>query len=78
MQDECLNDHFFSSLSEERLLVENWRLNYNTLQPHSSLGGLPSGTYANLARMPRPAAVEPCHGAGAGSDGIIDGSSDGT
>ena len=63
-RDECLNEHLFGTLSEGRLLIEDWRWDYNTLRPHSSLGGLSPSICANLGRIPRPALVEPCHGTG--------------
>ena len=48
LRDECLNMHWFSSLSEARRLIEEWRVEYNDLRPHSSLGGLtPSEFVAN-------------------------------
>ena len=38
LRDECLNAHWFQSLSEARITVEAWRLDYNQKRPHSSLG----------------------------------------
>jgi putative transposase len=46
-RDECLNEHVFRSLSQARALVEAWRIDYNTVRPHSSLGGLPPSVFAN-------------------------------
>lgn len=40
-RQECLNQEWFTSLKEARLLIEQWRLDYNTIRPHSSLGYLP-------------------------------------
>ena len=37
IRDECLNEHWFMSLVEARSLIEAWRLDYNTVRPHSSL-----------------------------------------
>lgn len=37
-RDECLNQHWFRSRSEARLLIEVWRRRYNEYRPHSSLG----------------------------------------
>ena len=37
-RDECLNDHWFTSLNEARVLIEAWRQDYNLNRPHSSLG----------------------------------------
>ncbi len=33
LRDECLNEHVFTSLSEARLIVESWRIDYNTVRP---------------------------------------------
>ena len=38
LRDECLNEHWFTSLHEARHTVETWRIDYNTVHPHSSLG----------------------------------------
>jgi putative transposase len=37
-RDECLNQHWFSSLEEVRQTVEAWRIEYNTERPHRALG----------------------------------------
>ena len=37
-RDECLNQNWFASLAEARQVIEAWRLDYNTVRPHSSLG----------------------------------------
>ncbi|MGH7281064.1 MAG: IS3 family transposase [Polyangiaceae bacterium] len=39
-RDECLNTNWFHSLQEARAVIEAWRDEYNTMRPHSSLGGL--------------------------------------
>lgn len=46
-RDDCLNQHWFSSLAEARLLIEHWRsLDYNQIRPHSSLGRIPPNLFA--------------------------------
>ena len=40
LRDECLNEHLFTNLSEARQIIEEWRIDYNTNRPHSSLNGL--------------------------------------
>lgn len=40
-REECLDQEWFVSLKEARLLIERWRLDYNSVRPHSSLGYLP-------------------------------------
>ena len=37
VRDECLNEHWFSTLAEAREILEAWRQDYNTVRPHSSL-----------------------------------------
>lgn len=37
LRDECLQREWFSSLLEAQVLIEDWRLHYNTQRPHSSL-----------------------------------------
>lgn len=37
-RSECLDREWFSNLREARILVEQWRWEYNTQRPHSSLG----------------------------------------
>jgi len=38
LRDECLNLEWFRSRREARVVIENWRLHYNQVRPHSSLG----------------------------------------
>ena len=40
LRDECLNEHLFPNLKEARQIIEEWRIDYNTNRPHSSLNGL--------------------------------------
>ena len=37
-RDELLNGELFYSLKEAKVLIEKWRIEYNTIRPHSSLG----------------------------------------
>lgn len=36
-RDDCLNEHYFVSLKDMREIIEEWREEYNTFRPHSSL-----------------------------------------
>jgi len=36
-REECLNQHWFTSIGEARKIIEDWRIDYNTERPHSSL-----------------------------------------
>ena len=40
LRDELFNQQQFDSLLEAQVLVEDWRIEYNTIRPHSALGGL--------------------------------------
>ncbi len=40
LRDECLNEHWFTSLDHARKAIEDWRIDYNRERPHSSLGNL--------------------------------------
>jgi len=37
-RDECLNEHWFLSIAEAQQRIEQWRVDYNTVRPHSALG----------------------------------------
>ena len=83
VRDELLNIEEFASLLEAQVLVEAWRVEYNTYRPHSSLGGLTPAEYAehwtttnqrshdnwttNGAPSPDPHLVTPDGGPGAPS-----------
>ena len=45
-RDECLNIHWFLSLQHAREKIETWRVDYNQVGPHSALGNLPPGRFA--------------------------------
>jgi putative transposase len=40
LRDECLNDHYFTSLDDAREKIETWREDYNRVRPHTSLDGM--------------------------------------
>lgn len=37
-RDECLNTHWFTSLSDAQRAIEAWRVEYNEVRPHKNLG----------------------------------------
>lgn len=39
LRDECLNGTLFTSLRHARMILSTWQLDYNTVRPHSKLGG---------------------------------------
>jgi putative transposase len=46
LRDELLVVEAFNSLLQAQVLVEDWRIEYNTLRPHSALGYLTPTDYA--------------------------------
>jgi putative transposase len=53
-RNECLNEHWFTSLNEARLLIERWRQEYNQIRPHSSLGRIPPNLFASQLQNQQP------------------------
>ncbi len=51
LRDELLNGEIFYNLKEAKAVIENWRIQYNTIRPHSSLGYRPP---APQTVRPRP------------------------
>ena len=45
-RDECLNEHWFTSLPQSRDIIANWRRDYNEVRPHSSCGRIPPAKFA--------------------------------
>jgi putative transposase len=45
-RDECLNEHWFTSLAQAREAINIWRRDYNEVRPHSSCGRIPPAQYA--------------------------------
>jgi len=45
-RDECLNEHWFVNMGDAQRKIENWRVDYNTFRPHSSLGQLTPEEFA--------------------------------
>jgi putative transposase len=46
LRDECLNEHWFTSLAHARAVIEAWRREYNEERPKRVLGGLTPAEYA--------------------------------
>ncbi len=47
LRDECLNGEIFYSLQEAQIVIEWWRIEYNTRRPHSALGYRPPAPLAS-------------------------------
>jgi putative transposase len=55
-RDECLNEHWFTSMAHARRIIGEWREEYNDERPHSSLGNLtPTEFAAKAATKPENA-----------------------
>jgi putative transposase len=50
-RDECLNEHWFTSLAEARAEATRWRKEYNEVRPHSSVGRIPPAQFAAQHRQ---------------------------
>ena len=55
VRDELLNLEEFTSLAVAQVVVETWRIEYNTYRPHSSLGGLTPAEHAVRWTINQPA-----------------------
>ncbi len=49
LRDELLNREIFTTFIEAKVLIEQWRQEYNQLRPHSALG----------YRPPAPVTIQP-------------------
>ena len=56
LRDEFLNGEIFYSLKEAQILTARWRVHYNTVRPHSSLGYRPPAPMAYSLAIPQPSA----------------------
>jgi len=57
LRDECLNREVFTSLLEARVVIEQWRVEYNTIRPHSALGYRPPAPETTMPLGPRVATL---------------------
>lgn len=57
LRDECLNLHYFTGLDHARQTIEDWRIDYNTERPHSSLDNLTPEEFIRKLKEKTPAAV---------------------
>jgi putative transposase len=60
-RDECLNEHWFVNLADAKTAIEAWRIDYNTVRPHSSLDGATPHDFATTtegARRLAPARLQ--------------------
>jgi putative transposase len=52
VRDELLNTGVFNTLLEAQVLIEQWRMHYNTIRPHPSLGYRPPVPEAIVLGVP--------------------------
>ena len=56
LRDELLNETLFSSLTEARSAITDWKEDYNNHRPHSALGNIPPAEFAMKIRLEKRAA----------------------
>lgn len=59
LADELLEREVFDTLYKAKVLIERWRMQYNTVRPHSSLGYRPPAPAAWLVEEPGSATLRP-------------------
>lgn len=52
-RDECLNENWFLSLADAKVVIELWRIDYNTVRPHSSLNDATPDAFARDSMVAR-------------------------
>jgi transposase InsO family protein len=58
LRDHLLNPELFDMLHEAKVLIERWRVHYNTVRPHRSLGYRPPAPEAIAWRLPASATLQ--------------------
>ncbi len=51
LRDELLNREIFTTLTEAKILIEQWRKEYNQVRPHSALGYRPPAPEATMVKI---------------------------
>lgn len=59
LADELLEREIFDTLHEAKVLIERWRIQHNTVRPHSSLGYRPPAAEAWLVEEPGSDTLRP-------------------
>ncbi|MCC6148598.1 MAG: IS3 family transposase [Anaerolineaceae bacterium] len=54
LRDELLNSEIFYTLEGAKIILEQWRIQYNTVRPHSSIGHRPPAPQAVAPPVPIP------------------------
>jgi len=58
-RDECLNEHWFTSMEDARVIIAAWRKDYNEVREHGSLGGMTPHEYRRAMESPENASRFP-------------------
>jgi len=61
LRDELLNGEIFYTLKEAQILIEQWRIHYNTVRPHSSLGYRSPVPQTVMTKLIEPRFVMPAY-----------------
>ena len=56
LRDECLNEMLFSSLTDARRAIKDWKEDYNTQRPHSALGNITPAEFTLKMQLAKQAA----------------------
>lgn len=57
LRDELLDGEVFYTLKEAQVIIEDWRVHYNTIRPHSALGYKPPAPKSHLCIEPHYATL---------------------
>jgi putative transposase len=57
LRDECLNENWFMSIEHARRVIEDWRLDYNQVRPHSALGYLTPQEFMDQEHKKSPTGI---------------------
>lgn len=53
-RDECLNDNWFTTMHQAKVIIETWRKDYNETRPHSSLNDLTPIEFMQKINVQKP------------------------
>jgi len=59
IRDECLNEHLFRSVRHARIILDEWRQDYNHVRPHSSLNYMTPMEFLNQSNGMMDASIIP-------------------
>jgi len=69
-RDECLNRELLWTLTEARVVIEDYRRHYNQLRPHSKLGYQSPAHFAARSPSPAPVGLRPPYAGDGQKDNI--------